>query len=663
MRRSILRWLLVLSWVLACARPALACSCVGFNAEGFIHADVTVLPANAKGALFLTSVDMALTPDMFSVTVGSGTAPARVRIEPVDLPAGHPLLARLRARDRLVRIGIEGGFVAGSRYALRFLPPPHTSARHASTAFRIDAAPFDLLAAPFAVRLDGAARRTVLALEAGGSCGKIEAALVQDFHVQVPDALQAYLPALSLLGEAQDVPGAAFTPVVYRSSLCTPPLLDQPELPHQHDLVHLDCRTPSDGLHIRAWVGMLEVDERVAAAAPATADLGPVRSLSCSPFVMLRQAIERDDAPETAKLACLLGRPGNLKIASLDLGSEGMPAPSQWTNLIGQGTREGAACGMAAMATMLLMAKPGHDEFLATYARLAKHALGGADPAAIAPTLHQLDQVLRTRHTHRTAPQALSAGDEAVLSLLPELLDIALDGGAQAGPALALLRDLGPGARAVAPQLMQLAGQDRPDSAQAVQALERIIPDDPAFQAALPGWAQRPAMGDTPALVYAQVAGARHPAQAVALLVPLLQAGDVFAVDALADLGPAVTPAVTPAVPALLALMAQDEQPYVAGRALRALITVAPDEDAIVAAMVHSLLGPRNHNMGQAPYLGLAHLRAHAGGLVPVVRHLIDTMQWHWERDELRALILAMNLSNAQRQDLLAILAHRQVAG
>ncbi|MBC7452334.1 MAG: hypothetical protein H7335_01240 [Massilia sp.] len=116
-------------------------------------------------------------------------------------------------------------------------------------------------------------------------------ALVQAFRVRVPDALQCHLPALSRLAEVQvALPGAAFTPLQYRPSLCTPALFDRSALDPQHDVLYRDCRSAADRTPVCAWVGMLEVDAQFVLAEPAIADLASARLLSCSPFGMLREA-------------------------------------------------------------------------------------------------------------------------------------------------------------------------------------------------------------------------------------------------------------------------------------------------------------------------------------------------------------------------------------
>jgi hypothetical protein len=346
----LLRWLFLALLLIASGsfQPALGCQCIGHPVQGFIHPEVSVLPANARGMLFHASARLELTPALFTVTSSSSASASKIRIDPVELPPGHPMRSRLPADGRLVRVGVEGGFIPNARYSVTYHPPePYLNALHASVSFGIVPAPLDLSTAGF----DGPARRTMLQMETrNGSCGTSEPALAQAFTVRVPHELQRYLPAFSLLSEASDSSlGATFTPLQYRPSLCTPPLFDRSALGVGRDLLYRDCRTAADRMHVRTWVGMLEVDEQLVLFEPVTVDLSAVRSMSCSPFGMLREAIERGDDGEVANLSCEIGRPAGLTLGSLDLETEPVPTLDQWNSLLHQPDPKVAACGQAAM--------------------------------------------------------------------------------------------------------------------------------------------------------------------------------------------------------------------------------------------------------------------------------------------------------------------------
>jgi hypothetical protein len=661
---SILKCLcvVVLLQLLGAMPPAFACSCIGFDVDGFIHPDATVLPANARGVLFLTTESVALAPGMFTVATASGTPAAKVRIEPVTLPAAHPLRARLFEWHRLVRVGIEGGFVPGTHYTVAFRHGKSPSVRHDSVSFGVDPAPFDLASQYFSVQLDGPARGTMLHVADGrGSCVTAEASLVQDFHIGVPETLQRYLPALSLLAEGQDDrPGAKYAPVRYYPSLCETPPYDHSVLPAPRELLNRECRSPVERVRLRAWVGMLEVDERVVAAEPAIADFAPARSTSCAPYGMLREAMDRGDAAETATLACALPGWGTYRPGSLDLEKDAVPTPDQWRKLVGLADRQTAECAMAAMGKMLMLSRPRAPAFLGTYLALAQERLRSHDRETVHATINELLGMQRMMAARREAAHAHGRAavwpEDTLLPLLPALLQAVDTGGKGTGSALELIGAFGPMAHSAVPQLFALAEKEGPEAAGALEALSGIVPHDPAFQQWLIAWGRRPALGQTPALVFARVAGRARPQEAVALLLPLAQADNLAAIEALTDIGPAAAPATA----VLMQKMEQGRDKYVRALALQAAMHVASDDATSAATLARKLLGPPNDYIGLSDYMHLAHFKTHAADFIPVLRQLIDSELGTYPKNELRALVGAMALTQVQKQALRERLRRRK---
>jgi hypothetical protein len=306
---------------------------------------------------------------------------------------------------------------------------------------------------------------------------------------------------------------------------------------------------------------------------------------------------------------------------------------------------------------MLLMATRATPELRDAYLMLAKEKLRGADQAAISATLEQLNEL---SHVLRLRIRGTAFGwpPSSLLPLLPELLQLAEAGNPDSrSAALELIGSMGPSALDAAPRLLRLAEQDSPAAAAAVQALAHIIPDDPAFQQSLLTWSQRPAMRERAALVFLRVAGTKRPKEAVALLLPLAQVDNVYAIDGLADLGPAAASS----TPVLLARLEHASNSYTRDRALRALIRVAPDEAAVVDTLVGTMLGSPRPNLHSSDYLGLKRFSLNAAALVPAIDHLIDKVRWAGEKEDLRTLILTMALPGTQKKDLLAKLDQQSV--
>lgn len=640
-------------------RPALACQCIAPPDHGFVHPDVTVLPANAQGVLFHAPAGAALTPAMFTATRLADGAAQTVRITDVDLPSGHPMRPRVPKGVRLMRVGVEGGFIRGVRYAVAWQEPGADGAR-SEIAFDIDPAPLDLAATHFATTLDGPARRTMLEMETrGGSCSVSTPVTAQAIRIQVPAALRRYAPALSLLSEARDAQearsGAAYEPLSYRPSLCTRALFDRTAHGTGRDMLYRACGSGAERIDLRTWVGMLEISDDFVLAEPATADLVAARGQSCAPFGMLRDALERNDTAEAAHLSCQLGGEVGPMLHTLDAVTEPLPTRAQWIGLSRQADRQAAACARLALQRMLVLAEYAPPDLLDAYLMLAGETLRGTDTAAVAATLdqlHSMSRVWRRRHDPAAGQPA-----SAQLPLLPDLLRLVEQGGDNTIAAVHLIGALGPAAREAAPELMRMAEEDGPGAAAAVRALQYLIPDDPALHRSLLAWAERPALREPAALVFQRVAGREHPAKAVALLLPLVREGNVYAIDALADLGSAAGSA----TPALLAGLDDAPESYAQARLLRALMQVAPDDGEVVATLSRILLGPPINSLAADDHAGLQRFTTHATTLVPVIEHLIAGVRWSHDKVALGQLIGAMALAPAQKAALLGKLEQCKV--
>ena len=201
-----------------CCLPNLAmgCSCIRTEPAGFIHADVTHLPSNARGALFLPPAQVRplafpangivvygaapqpLLPSAFTVTSGAGPDRLPVEITVLDLRrealvvssgrafsfaskqalehfAKHPVPINWKAMLKagtlveisaplpasLVRVGPVGGFKPGMHYTIAYTGVAGTWTYPAQVEYTIDTAPAPT-GAQYMLALDGAAQRQLL---------------------------------------------------------------------------------------------------------------------------------------------------------------------------------------------------------------------------------------------------------------------------------------------------------------------------------------------------------------------------------------------------------------------------------------------------------------------------------------------------------------------
>jgi hypothetical protein len=251
---------------------AWACSCGAFEPAGFVHADVTRLPSNARGALFIPPTDglrvigyyrdeaiiyagaiQALSPASFVITSDTDQRSLRPQLTRLPLardaeapaterafrfvrkadearfekraPKAHwkdllaagtliDISADVKAASDLLRVGPEGGFMPGSRYQIAYVGKESGRWKHpAKTGFTIDKQAFQASEFDYALVADGAPLRRMLRLSSGrGSCTSQQSAIVQEFHYGMPSAAQPYQGAFLYFSEFRPVQPATRMP-------------------------------------------------------------------------------------------------------------------------------------------------------------------------------------------------------------------------------------------------------------------------------------------------------------------------------------------------------------------------------------------------------------------------------------------------------------------
>ncbi|MGK5027083.1 hypothetical protein ACQ4WM_20255 [Janthinobacterium sp. RB2R34] len=131
--------------------------------------------------------------------------------------------------------------------------------------------------AAFTVRTDGSARREKLLVANAGTCGKPATMAVQPLRLTLPTAYEPYRPQLLYFMQhklqqadrRQFTPVGRYTPFHYLPTVCT-------TIPHGgsfhgngRELALGDCQAPAPR-QVKAYAGMLEVEDRLHETAPLT---------------------------------------------------------------------------------------------------------------------------------------------------------------------------------------------------------------------------------------------------------------------------------------------------------------------------------------------------------------------------------------------------------
>ena len=574
---------------------ALGCSCANQPRSGFIHAELERLPANARGALFLIPArdPVALTPDLFTITSDRDPAPL-----PAEL--SWPRFGEDDTGPRLLaRVGPVGGFQAGARYTIHYTGPRAMVAVQRSTQFEIDAAPLE--PGMIALALEGPPARQMLPrLTTGGSCSIIEPAVVGNFHYQLPDSYAPYR-SIVMYQSQSSVLGNTYEPIEYASSLCEFRKLGVTARGDGLDLVHASCTRPPARMLVRGRAGLLEVDDQLQSTAPVLLDLEQAAGSACDPAGILREALDSDDPERIRSAVC--GFPERMRPMPVTARQD-LPAPAALFALAQTEQPPPRDC-IAASATRIVARTGVPPDDLGRF--LAQDFDSGDDARITMATGAAFRAAWELGHSEQPPPLRAQAVDAYWRALLPAIARVIIDGKAGAAERLPpALKDARAHALAYVPALLAAASRPAPTARPALVALVSLVPDDPRVKKLLLRAARHPALLDTAALRFAQIATPAERPQAVTLLAKAVDAGNVGAVYILTNYGTTAHAA----IPALLRRLQRDIPRGYTSLAFTALVKVSNGEPDVIAALgatlVHDGLRDRSYQLETVAAMGVA---------------------------------------------------------
>jgi hypothetical protein len=156
------------------------------------------------------------------------------------------------------------------------------------------------------------------------------------------------------------------------------------------------------------------------------------------------------------------------------------------------------------------------------------------------------------------------------------------------------------------------------------------------------------ALRDHAALDYSEVAGAKEPTKAVALLAEAVRRGSGDAARKLATFGPSARLA----VPALIGLL---KQGGAAGdQAVAALLSVAHSEPEVLTAFATSITAPPEQQLYSATLQRFAQLKRRGRGLLPAIEARSKLPMSPGRKAALKVVVESMALPGAQARLALA---------
>lgn len=280
---------------------AAACSCPFIEPAGFVHASLKHLPANARGALFLTpqgDPPTGVSEKDFVITSNKQRGQLKVVLT-------YPELA-LHAQQ-LVRVGPTEGFKPGDRYTIRYVGKSGQWHYPTSVEFIVDADTIDVKSLSYQLKLNGQPMRKLLVMGDGrGSCATSQPVITQEFSYIIPVALRPYQQAIAYFSEV----GAKgkFKHRIFHNALCSPPAFAATAHGDEQDLLQTDCNAPGDATEVRGQVAFLEVEDKLQTTAPLRINLRRAAGNACDGMGMLKEALARDDHQQALDLVCELPR-------------------------------------------------------------------------------------------------------------------------------------------------------------------------------------------------------------------------------------------------------------------------------------------------------------------------------------------------------------------
>lgn len=480
-----MKYLLAAISALLLSNAAAACSCFQLSETGFVHANLQHMPANARGALFLTE-GVKLKPASFLIMSDQEPGPLTATLSWPDLSG------KGKRQRYLARVAPAKGFKIGAHYTIRYKSGNKDWRYAAQTDFFIDAAPLNVADVGHQLVLDGAPARQLLAQSTtSGMCSSQQPATVQNFHYELP---AAYLPYRSAIYYATRAEGAE----PYFDSLCGSPGFGTNALGDNRDIVHSSCAAPQGKLAIQGWAALLEVEDRPHPTNTIHADLSAAQGQSCTAFGILKEALAAHDNRRVTSAVC---RIAGVEYWDKNSGiPEDMPTPQAMLALSQANASTPRECVQQAITTVLTHSPEPANDLAGGLGQMIAGDLASADAQIVDQAIMQLSASATYIAVNSSAREdyqqaRLQALIEPTLPILVHMLAARQPqpiptfrtdrlfnppGVASFGR---LIGYAGDKANAYLPDLLA-AAESTPEVAEdAMRALEAIAPKDPRVQA------------------------------------------------------------------------------------------------------------------------------------------------------------------------------------
>lgn len=687
-----------------------ACSCVGQINAGFIHASTKVLPANAKGVLFLSPFSPDIIhfegpgemivrrhqPPQISANdfeIFSGESKEKIAatiqyLQPFDSSVNsenaiytfntdklehdflkkksenvsikrlikQKLISKLNNADvdNLIRVSPINGFKVGQTYTVRYLGKASEWSAPSSIEVTIDNMEFDAQKSQPRLLAEGGVQLEALAQATrSGSCSSIQVSQVQRLSFPLDSQMEKYKEAITIFRKtnlARPSPYFMAPEIDFHSrSLCSRHEYGKTSSSDQHEMLVARCGIETQDVMVDALVGFLEVEDKLRATNSINVSFKKIPAENCNGFHLLNEALRTNNIDQVkANLCALPKEEARWYPNRFPLAS--LPDVNAIWNLRNTLNIEERPCLTAFLERVISESKETPTEAITYYKDVLLSLLSSNDPSNISQaqeTFRNLDFGLSVNATESSNDEPRK---QILLKLLkPELLDFVENGTAlQTETAGIFLGELANADQATIDRLFKVSKQDMNRAGAATRALAHLLPDNPQLHELLVEQINEPTLLENASLLYAKVAGKQNPKQAVDFLIKASIAESQEAMSRFPDFKDNADAA----IPFLVGLLSYENSER-RDDALRILIQLYRGQAQIIQALKQSLRVDSNQVKPPFPIYYLRDLGAGINLLKPEIAHLSVLPMSRDDKDSLKRLIRELKISKSEKNKMM----------
>ncbi len=687
-----------------------ACSCFRQESAGFIHSNTKILPANAKGVLFLDQFNSdvihferpgvmilsrhqpkGLRADDFEIIniKQQERIPANIQtLHPFDLNANpegafyvfntdklerdflkkksqnNSISRLLRLKlirklnesnfENLVRVSPAKGFKIGQTYSVRYLGKTSNWAYPTAIEVTIDGEELDMQKKPAKLNADGEVRiEAIQQATQSGMCSSIQVSQVQRLSLPFDSQMEKFKDAMLIFPKTSVLrlsPYFMMPEIGFHSpSLCGQDNYGKTSSTDQHEILVARCEIEPQEVVVNALVGFLEVEDNLRLTNSIHVAFKKIPTENCNGFHLIDEALNTANIDRLKVSLCALQDEEsrwNQNVPKI----ASVPNVSAIWNLRNSFTVEEKQCLTAFLERVIIESKETPIDAIGFYKESLISLLRSNDPGAIAQaesTFRNLDFGLSIHDTESSAGE--NRKQELLHLLKPDLLSMIEHGSLQqAGTAGSFLGELRTVDQATIDRLFVVLTKDHSRTRAVSRTLALIAPNEPRLHEMLIAQTNDPALLENASSLYADVAGKQNPKKAIVFLVKAIVQGSREAISRL----PEFKDDADAAIPSLVEILTNESSER-RNEAFRILIQLYRGQAEIIHALKQSLRLDSHRDGTSLPIYHLRDLGKDINLFKPEIEQLSGLPMSELEKESLKQLVKKLDVSTRDKNKMM----------